>query len=212
MTSSAGITGLIRAGSPPRSRIASRIHVRIPSDGVRRPSYSRRRSTEGAEMAFEELKQRQSVMWGNGRFERISDTATEIYDSVVESIAPVAGERWLDLACGTGAIAERAAAAGAEVVGVDLAPALIETAEQVAAEKGLEIDYRVGDCENLQGIEDASFDVVSSTFGVMFAPDQSAAAGELARVARPGGRLGLACWTPEGGIGAMFKFTSEFHP
>jgi SAM-dependent methyltransferase len=163
-------------------------------------------------MAFEELKQRQSTMWGNGQFERISDTATEIYDAVVEALAPVPAERWLDLACGTGAIAERAAAAGAQVVGIDLAPALIETARRFAAEKGLEIDYRVGDCENLEGIEDASFDVVSSTFGVMFAPDQSAAARELARVVRPGGRLGLACWTPEGGIGAMFKLTSQFQP
>jgi SAM-dependent methyltransferase len=163
-------------------------------------------------MAFEELKQRQSVMWGNGRFERISETAVDIYEAVVEAIGPASGELWLDVACGTGAIAERAAAAGAQVVGIDLAPALIETARQLAAEKGLEIDYRVGDCEHLEGIGDASFDVVSSTFGVMFAPNQSAAARELVRVVRPGGRLGLACWTPEGGIGAMLQFTSEFQP
>jgi ubiquinone/menaquinone biosynthesis C-methylase UbiE len=163
-------------------------------------------------MAFEELKQRQSVVWGTGQFERISDTATEIYDAVVEALAPVSGERWLDVACGTGAIAERAIAGGAHVVGIDLAPALIETAKRFAAEKGLEIDYRVGDCEHLEGVEDASFDVVSSTFGVMFAPDQARAAGELARVVRRGGRLGMANWTPDGGIGAVFTFTSQFQP
>jgi ubiquinone/menaquinone biosynthesis C-methylase UbiE len=163
-------------------------------------------------MAFEELKQRLSFVWGNGEFERISATAADIYDAVVEALAPAPGEQWLDVACGTGPIAERATAAGAHVVGIDLAPVLIETAERLAAEKGLDIDYRVGDAENLAGIDDGSFDVVSSTFGAMFAPDQAAAARELARVARPGGRLGLATWTPEGGIGAMFKMTSQFQP
>jgi SAM-dependent methyltransferase len=163
-------------------------------------------------MAFEELKQRQSFVWGNGDFDRISDTGTEIYDAVVEALPPTPGERWLDLACGTGPISERATAGGAQVVGIDLAPVLIETAKRKAAEKGLDIDYRVGDCENLEGIDDASFDVVSSTFGVMFAPDQAAVARELARVVRPGGRLGITAWTPEGGIGHMFKMTSQFQP
>jgi ubiquinone/menaquinone biosynthesis C-methylase UbiE len=163
-------------------------------------------------VAFEELKQRQSFVWGNGEFERISATAADIYDAVVGALAPVPNERWLDLACGTGPVAERATAGGAQVVGIDLAPVLIETAKRKADEKGLDIDYRVGDCENLAGIEDGSFDVVSSTFGVMFAPDQAAAAGELARVVRPGGRLGLATWTPEGGIGAMLEMTAQFQP
>ena len=163
-------------------------------------------------MAFEELKQRQSVVWGNGRFELISETAADIHEGVVEALAPAAGERWLDLACGTGAVAERAAVGGATVTGIDLAPALIETAKRLAAEHGLEIDYRVGDCENLAELDDASFDVVSSTFGLMFAPDQRAAAGELARVVRPGGRVGLANWTPEGGIGEMFRMMAAFQP
>ena len=125
-------------------------------------------------MAFEELKQRQSFVWGNGDFDRISDTGTEIYDAVVEALPPTPGERWLDLACGTGPISERATAGGAQVVGIDLAPVLIETARRKAAEKGLDIDFRVGDA-SLE-FEDASFDVVTSTFGAMFAPDQEAAA------------------------------------
>ena len=102
-------------------------------------------------------------------------------------------------------------ARGADVVGIDFAPALVETAKRQAAEAGLEIDYRVGDAENLE-LEDASFDIVTSTFGVMFAPDQARAAAELARVTRPGGRLALATWMPDGGIGEMFRMTAPFQP
>jgi SAM-dependent methyltransferase len=163
-------------------------------------------------MAFEELKQRQSVVWGNGRFELVSETAADVHDGLVQVLSPDPGERWLDLACGTGAVAERAAAAGASVTGIDLAPALVETAKRRAAELALAIDYRVGDCERLETVGDASFDVVSSTFGVMFAPDHRAAAAELARVTRPGGRLGLANWTPDGGIGRLFGVLAPFQP
>jgi ubiquinone/menaquinone biosynthesis C-methylase UbiE len=163
-------------------------------------------------MAFEELKQRQSVMWGNGPYQRITETLVDIHELVLERLDPDPGERWLDLACGTGAIAERAARAGADVVGIDLAPVLIETATERAREQGLDIDYRVGDVERLDGIEDASFDVVSSTVGIMFAPDHEAAAREVARVVRPGGRIGLANWTPEGGLGRMFKMMAPFQP
>jgi SAM-dependent methyltransferase len=162
-------------------------------------------------MAYEELKTRQSVMWGNGPYQRVTETLTDLHEVVVERLEPAAGVRWLDLACGTGAVAEAAAAAGAEVVGIDLAPALIDTARERAAELGLEIDYRVGDCEALD-LDDASFDVVSSTCGVMFAPDHAAVASELARVTRPGGRIGLANWTPTGGLARMFKVMAAFQP
>ena len=79
-------------------------------------------------MAFEELKQKQGVMWGSGPYQNVTDTIADIHEVVVERLAPEAGERWLDLACGTGAVSERAARAGAQVTGVDLAPALIDTA------------------------------------------------------------------------------------
>ena len=101
---------------------------------------------------------------------------------------PAPGDKWLDLACGTGAVAERAASAGADVTGIDLAPALIETAKERAGELGLDIDYRVGDAENLE-LDDASFDKVSSTCGIMFTPDHEATAGELIRITRSGGRI-----------------------
>jgi SAM-dependent methyltransferase len=162
-------------------------------------------------VAYEELKQKQSVMWGNGPYQRITETIVDIHDAVVERLAPRSGMRWLDVACGTGAVAERAAAAGATVTGVDLAPVLIETARERAGAQGLEIDYRVGDCERLE-LPDASFDAVSSTCGIMFAPDHAATAGELARVTAPGGRLCLANWTPTGGLARMFKMMAPFQP
>ena len=162
-------------------------------------------------MAYEELKQRQSVMWGNGPYQRITETITDIHDVVLERLAPQPGDRWLDLACGTGAVAERAAAAGATVTGVDLAPVLIETAKERAAELGLKIDYRVGDAENLE-LEDASFDKASSTCGIMFAPDHEAVARELARVTTPGGQIALVNWTPTGGLAKMFKVMAPYQP
>jgi len=162
-------------------------------------------------MAYEELKERQSVMWGNGPYQRVTETLTDIHELVVERLEPQADNRWLDLACGTGAVAERAAAAGAEVTGLDLAPALIETARERATGLGLEIDYLVGDVERMQ-VADASFDKVSSTCGIMFSPDHEAAAGELARVTRPGGRIALACWTPTGGLAKMFKVMAPYLP
>jgi ubiquinone/menaquinone biosynthesis C-methylase UbiE len=162
-------------------------------------------------MAYEELKQRQSVMWGTGPYQRITETITDIHARVVERLRPRAGERWLDLACGTGAVAELAASRGAAVTGIDLAPVLIQTATERAAERGLGIDYRVGDCERLD-VADGSFDAVSSTCGVMFSPDHDATARELARVTRPSGRIALANWTPDGGLARMFGMMAPFQP
>jgi len=161
-------------------------------------------------MAFEELKERQSVMWGSGPYQKVTETLTDLHELVVNRLQPQPGERWLDLACGTGAMAERAARAGAKVTGIDLAPALIEQARQRASAAGLDIEYRVGDCERLEGIHDGSFDVLSSTCGIMFAPDHKATAQQLGRVLKTGGRLGLANWTPEGGLGRMFKMMAPF--
>ncbi|MEA2672277.1 MAG: hypothetical protein QOG45_2497 [Chloroflexota bacterium] len=160
-------------------------------------------------MAYEDLKTRHSVMWGNGAYQRVSDTIVDIHDEVVERLAPGPGVRWLDLACGTGAVAERAARRGADVVGIDLAPALVETARERAAAFGCAIDYRVGDCERLD-LPAAGFDVVSSTCGIMFAPDHAATAAEIARVTKPGGRVAVASWTPAGGLARMFGMMAPF--
>lgn len=162
-------------------------------------------------MAFEELKARHSVVWGTGPYQRITETITDIHELVVDRLAPTPGTSLLDLACGTGAVAERAAGTGATVVGVDLAPALIETARQRAQEQGLAIEYAVGDCEALEHA-DASFDAVASTCGIMFAPDHEAVAGELARVTKQGGRIALANWTPTSGVADIFRIMAPFQP
>ena len=162
-------------------------------------------------MAFEELKQRQGVVWGSAPFELVADRIGDVHQAVVEAVGDVGGKRWLDVACGTGGVAEPAARGGADVTGIDLAPALIETAKERAAGQGLEIDYKLGDAESLD-VDDSSFDVVTSSFGVMFAPDQRRAADELARVTRPGGKLALSTWIPDGGIGSMFKMIGPFQP
>jgi SAM-dependent methyltransferase len=160
---------------------------------------------------FEELKQRHAVVWGSGPYQGVTETITDIHQAVIERLDPQPGQRLLDLACGTGAVAELAASTGADVVAVDIAPALIEQAEGRAAERGLDIDYRVGDVEALE-LEDGSFDLVASTCGVMFAPDHSAVAHELARVTKPGGRIGLVCWTPDSGLARMFGVMRPFQP
>lgn len=162
-------------------------------------------------MAHEALKERQSVMWGNGPFDEIATTIDDLHRSVAEKLAPAPGLHVLDLGCGTGRVAELAAEQGADVVGIDLSPALIETAKERAASRGLAIDYRVGDCESLD-IEDAAFDRVGSSVGIMFAPDHAAAAAELARVTKPGGLIALANWKPGPGVQDMFKVMSPFQP
>ena len=162
-------------------------------------------------MAFEELKAKQSVMWGNGPYERVSEHLTVAHDHLFRALPPQPDERWLDIATGTGEIARPAARAGAQVTGLDLAPELIETARAKAAAEDLEITFEVGDAEALP-YEDASFDTVTSTFGVMFAPDHGAVARELARVCKPGGRLGLVTWHPERGVAEFFKVMAAYQP
>ena len=162
-------------------------------------------------MAFAELKARHSVVWGNGPYERITNTIRDIHALVLERTDPKAGERVLDAATGTGAVAILAAQRGAEVIGQDIAPVLIETAQQRAAEEGVGVRFEVGDAEAMT-YDDASFDVVLSTCGVMFAPDHEAVAGELARVTKPGGRLALACWQPNTGMHDVFKMMGPFMP
>jgi ubiquinone/menaquinone biosynthesis C-methylase UbiE len=162
-------------------------------------------------VAFEELKTRQSAMWGSAPFERIAVTLADMHDELVARLAPRPAERWLDVGTGTGEVALRAARAGADVTGQDLAPVLVETARRLAGAEGLDIRFEVGDAERLS-YEDASFDVVSSAVGAIFAPEQAAVARELARVLGPGGRLGLTAWRPDGGAADIFRIMARFEP
>jgi SAM-dependent methyltransferase len=134
-------------------------------------------------------------MWGGAEWNRLAERLAPVHATLVDRLAPRPGERWLDVGTGNGAVALRAARAGADVTGLDLSEALLEEARKRAHDAGLTVRFDLGDAQRLPYGE-ASFDVVSSSFGVIFAPDAVAAAGELARVVRPGGRLGLTAWRP----------------
>jgi len=162
-------------------------------------------------MAFEELTARHAQVWSAAPFEKIAAIITEMHVALVAHLAPQPGEKWLDLGCGTGDVAFHAARAGAIVTGSDLSPALIETARRQAAELGLDVTLEVGDAQAL-GYADASYDVVSSSVGVIFAPDHARVASELARVCRPGGRVGLTAWRRDSGVGDIFAGMSPFMP
>jgi ubiquinone/menaquinone biosynthesis C-methylase UbiE len=160
---------------------------------------------------FTEFKQRAAAVWSAGAFEEVADSIADVHEALVEALAPEAGDEFLDVGCGAGNVAELAAQTGAHVTGIDLSPRLIDVATARANSGGFHIHYSVGDAENLD-VDDASFDVVASCFGMIFAPDHAAAASELARVTREGGRLGFSAWTPEGSIGEMFKFFAQYQP
>jgi ubiquinone/menaquinone biosynthesis C-methylase UbiE len=129
------------------------------------------------------------VIWGTGPYERITATIRDVHELLIDRLTPEPGVDWLDAACGTGAVAFLAAEHGATVLGMDFAPALIDTARTLAATRGSVARFEVADAEAMP-YDEASFDVVSSSFGVMFAPDHEAVAGELGRVTRPGGKIG----------------------
>jgi len=131
--------------------------------------------------------------WSGASYERIAETFAPIHDRIVEALALEPGERVLDVACGTGGVALRAARAGADVVGIDISADQLAKAQRGAAAEGLEMRFDEGDCQELP-YADAEFGAVASAFGAIFAPDHERTAAELARVCRPGGRLALTAW------------------
>ena len=154
---------------------------------------------------FTELKQKHRKTWAAGDYDQIARGIITVGDHVVRVARIRAGERVLDVACGTGNTALAARARGAEVTALDLTPELLAVAREREAAEGLSgIDWREGDAEDMP-FEDASFDVVVSSCGLMFAPDQQRVAGEVARVTGPGGRVAIQAWTREGGVGRMFQ-------
>lgn len=160
-----------------------------------------------------EFKQGARAAWATGDYDEMA-RAEGLYQTgerLVRRVGVEAGEAVLDIACGTGNAAIPAALAGARVVGLDLTPELLEVGRARAAAAGAEVDWTEGDAEELP-FEDRRFDVVLSTFGCMFAPRHQVVADEIARVLRPGGRLGLLCWTPEGNIGEFFRIVNDHVP
>jgi SAM-dependent methyltransferase len=148
-------------------------------------------------------KAEQARVWGSGQWQSAARALAPVHDELVSRLAPRPDERWLDLATGTGAVALRAALAGARVTAQDLAPALVETARLLATESDLDVRFDVGHAERLP-YADASFDVVSSAHGVVFAADHRSVAGELARTCRACGRLGLTLWLPDPGLAELW--------
>jgi SAM-dependent methyltransferase len=161
--------------------------------------------------ASEEIKERQRHMWTVGDFAKIAKRTVPAATAIIERLDIGTGDRVLDVATGTGNGALVAAERGARVSGLDLTPKLLGIAAERAAEAGVEIDLAEGDAEALP-YDDDSFDAVISMYGVMFAPNQQHAAGELVRVCRPGGRIGIAAWTPEGTIGKLFMLLAQHLP
>jgi SAM-dependent methyltransferase len=153
---------------------------------------------------FTAIKARQRDTWASGDYAVIGTTLQIVGESLSEAVDIQAGERVLDIAAGNGNASLAAARRGAAVTASDYVTSLLDRAQARAASEGLVIATERADAEALP-FADGDFDVVLSTFGVMFAPNQDRAASELVRVARPGGRIGLANWTPAGFIGQMFK-------
>jgi SAM-dependent methyltransferase len=151
------------------------------------------------------------TMWGSGNYAAVAERITKTGELVVERAGVEPGMDVLDVACGTGNASIPAAKAGARVTGLDFAPPLLEIARERAADAMVEIDFVEGDAQELP-FEDASFDRVLSTFGHMFAPDHERTAAEMRRVLRPGGAISVACWTPGGSIGRMFRTIAELLP
>jgi ubiquinone/menaquinone biosynthesis C-methylase UbiE len=160
---------------------------------------------------FAAIKQRQQAVWASGDYSNVGTRLVIIGEQLCEAVDLRSGERVLDVATGNGITALAAARRFADVTGIDYVPTLVERARERAAADRLPADFRVADAEALP-FEDASFDVVLSTVGVMFAPDQQRAAAEMLRVCRPGGRIGLASWTPEGFLGQLFKLIASYAP
>ena len=160
---------------------------------------------------FAAIKQRQQATWASGDYHMIGTQILLSSELLIEALDVHAGERVLDVATGSGNAALAAARRGCSVVGLDYVPALLERARMRAAAEGVTADFIEGDAEALP-FDDGSFDVVTSVFGAMFAPDQEQTASELARVCRPGGRIGSVAHTPDGFIGNLFKVIARHVP
>jgi SAM-dependent methyltransferase len=160
---------------------------------------------------FTALKGRQQTAWSSGDYAVIGTTLQIVGESLAEACDLCWDERVLDVAAGNGNASLAAARRGCKVTSTDYVGTLLDRGAERALAERLAIDFQTADAEALP-FADASFDVVLSTFGVMFTPDQTKAAAEMVRVCRPGGRIGMANWTPEGFIGQVFKTLGRHLP
>jgi SAM-dependent methyltransferase len=157
------------------------------------------------------LKVKQQATWSSGDFSMVASRIVYPAEQLIESADVQAGDRVLDVATGSGNAAIAAARRNADVTGVDYVPALLERGRIRAAAEHLQVEFVTGDAEALP-FPDASFDIVTSVYGAMFAPDHRKTASEMLRVCRPGGKIALASWTPTGYLGEMFQIFARFIP
>jgi ubiquinone/menaquinone biosynthesis C-methylase UbiE len=157
------------------------------------------------------LKARQHAAWSSGNYAIVGTTLQIVGEELCEALDIRAGSKVLDVAAGNGMVTLAAARRWCEVTSTDYVPALLELGRARAEAEALSVTFKEADAENLP-FADGSFDVVLSTFGVMFTPNQDKAAAELLRVCRRGGQIGLASWTPEGFIGQVFKTLGKYLP
>ena len=158
-----------------------------------------------------DIKRRQQQMWAAGDFAMVATGHVIVGELLCESVDVRSGQKVLDVATGSGNTALAAARRFCDVTGVDFVPTLLERARERAAAERLEITFQEGDTESLP-FDDASFDVVLSTFGAMFAPNQEKAASELLRVCRPGGKIGLTSWTPDSCLAEIERTSMSYLP
>lgn len=160
---------------------------------------------------FAAIKAKQNAAWSSGDYAIVGTTLQIVGEALAEALDVRSGQKVLDVAAGNGNFTLAAARRWADVTSSDYVEALLERGKERAAADRLDVTYKVADAEDLP-FADASFDVVASTYGVMFTPNQEKAAAEMARVCRSGGRIGLANWTPDGFIGALFKTIGRYAP
>jgi SAM-dependent methyltransferase len=170
-----------------------------------------RTTDASAPLDYAAIKQRQQAIWDSGDYAVIGTTLQIVGERLCEAVDLRAGEFVLDVAAGNGNATLAAARCGADVISTDFVPALLDRAQDRANAEHLMVKFHPCDAEALP-CSDAKYDVVLSTFGVMFTPDQETAASELTRVVRRGGRIGLASWTPEGFIGQLFATMGRHAP
>jgi SAM-dependent methyltransferase len=168
-------------------------------------------STSSPTIDLAAVKGKQQAAWSAGDYAVVGTTLQIVGETLCEALDLRAGEQVLDIAAGNGNATLAAARRWADVTSTDYVQALLERGRVRASAEGLAVRFELADAENLP-YADASFDVVLSTFGVMFTPDQEKAAAEMARVCKPGGRIGLANWTPSSFIGELFKLLGRYLP
>lgn len=166
-------------------------------------------STPSPAIDLAAVKGKQHLAWSSGDYAVVGTTLQIVGESLCEALDLRAGERVLDIAAGNGNATLAAARRWCDVVSTDYVPSLLERGRARASAEGLPVTFEQADAENLP-YPDHSFDVVLSTFGVMFTPDQDKAAAEMARACKPGGRIGLANWTPASFVGEIFKTMGKY--